>query len=226
MLTTCCPLRVALRDRRSAAANTTTVLTVARRSSARALRVRAAAPQPASSSNSYGDLTQRLVGFSSLPFTFIVVPQVLQNAANIAAGQLSALASISWVGWCAGLAGNVLMCAYLASKREATAVNVQLIGIASNLVVLGQLWYAGVMPTRAFAGVVAAAFAIAAASAAQARGALTERQWLPFEAMAGALGVASAPQVCGHQQCQRAHASSEADDDDEDAEMQRCNGVG
>lgn len=124
-----------------------------------------------------------------------VIPQVLQNHAFIQAGQLSALAAISWVGWCAGLAGNALMCTYLASKKEAAAVRVQLIGIASNLVVLGQLWWAHVMPTNAFAGALCASLAIAVGGVLRSTGRMSERQWLPFEALVGAAGVAAAPQV-------------------------------
>lgn len=124
-----------------------------------------------------------------------MIPQVLQNYAFIQAGQLSALAAISWVGWCAGLAGNALMCTYLASNQEAAAVRVQLIGIASNLVVLGQLWWAHVMPTNAFAGALAASVAIAVGGVLRSTGRMSERQWLPFEALVGAAGVAAAPQV-------------------------------
>lgn len=120
---------------------------------------------------------------------------MLQNHAFIQAGQLSALAAISWVGWCAGLAGNALMCTYLASKQEAAAVRVQLIGIASNLVVLGQLWWAHVMPTNAFAGALAASIAIAVGGVLRSTARVNERQWLPFEALVGAAGVAAAPQV-------------------------------
>lgn len=143
----------------------------------------------------YGAFTESLVSFSSLPFTCIVIPQVLQNLTFIQAGQLSALAAISWVGWCAGLAGNALMCTYLASKKEAAAVRVQLIGIASNLVVLGQLWWAHVMPTNAFAGALCASLAIAVGGVLRSTGRMSERQWLPFEALVGAAGVAAAPQV-------------------------------
>lgn len=156
-----------------------------------------AAEQGGASPLSYGALTERLVGFSSLPFTFIVVPQVLQNYSTIQAGQLSALEAISWIGWVAGLAGNSMMCTYLAARREATAVNVQLIGIVSNVVVLSQLWYAQVMPTNAFAGVLAASLAVSVAGILQSRGKLSERQWMPFEALVGSLGVAAAPQVGG-----------------------------
>jgi hypothetical protein len=163
----------------------------------------AEASSGAQQAGDYGALTERLVGFSSLPFTFIVVPQVLQNYANIQAGNLSALAAISWVGWVAGLAGNALMCTYLASKKEATAVNVQLIGIVSNVVVLSQLWYAQVMPLQAFAGVLAASVAISVAGLLQSRGKMSDRSWLPSEALVGAVGVGAAPQVrqgphCAH----------------------------
>jgi hypothetical protein len=137
-----------------------------------------------------------------------VVPQVLQNYTNIQAGQLSALAAISWIGWVAGLAGNALMCTYLASKKEATAVNVQLIGILSNVVVLSQLWYAQVMPLQAFAGVLAASVAISVAGLLQSRGKMSDRSWLPFEALVGAVGVGAAPQVTWGAQCtsQRSHS--------------------
>lgn len=155
----------------------------------------AAAASSGGHSQEYGRLTEKLVGFSSLPFTFIVVPQFLQNYSFIQAGQFSALKAISWIGWVAGLAGNAMMCTYLASKGEATAVNVQLIGIVSNIVVLGQLWYAQVMPTNAFAAVLAASVAISVAGVLQSRGKLSDRQWLPFEALVGLGGVVAAPQV-------------------------------
>jgi len=92
------------------------------------------------------------------------------------------------------------MCTYLASKQEAAAVRVQLIGIASNLVVLGQLWWAHVMPTNAFAGALCASIAIAVGGVLRSTGRMSERQWLPFEALVGAAGVAAAPQVSESQQ--------------------------
>jgi hypothetical protein len=148
-------------------------------------------------SKDWGATAERLVAASSLPFTFLVLPQVLQNAANLAAGAPGALAAISWVGYAAGLGGNALMCTHLASRGEATAVNVQLIGLASNLLILGQLWWAGVAPAAAFAGALAAAVTVGAAGAARARGALGDRAWLPFEAMVALAGVVAVPQVPG-----------------------------
>jgi hypothetical protein len=143
----------------------------------------------------YAALTEKLVGFSSLPFTFIVVPQLIQNNANIMQGQFSALSAISWVGWCAGLSGNALMCTYFASKQERMAVKVQLLGIASSILVLAQLWWAQVMPTKAFAGALAASAAVAIASLLQAQGKMSNRSWMTFEALVSAVGVAAVPQV-------------------------------
>lgn len=76
-------------------------------------------------------------------------------------------------------------------------MNVQLIGMASTLVILGQLWLAQVMPTRAFAGALAMSVAVGAAGAARARGRLEARKWLPFEALVSLLGVVAVPQVWG-----------------------------
>jgi len=143
----------------------------------------------------WGAFTERLVAASSLPFTILVLPQVLQNQANIAAGALSTLAAISWVGYSAGLCGNALMCVHLASRGEATAVNVQLIGIASTLLILGQLWFAQVMPTRAFAGALTLSAVVGVAGALRSRGRVSDRQWLPFEALASLFGVVAVPLV-------------------------------
>ncbi|GBF93458.1 hypothetical protein Rsub_06591 [Raphidocelis subcapitata] len=140
-------------------------------------------------------LTERLLAASSLPFTFLALPQIIQNHANIAAGAFGALEAISWVGYTAALFGNALMCVHFAARAELTAVNVQLIGMASNLAVLGQLWWAKVMPTRVYAGALAVSVAIAAVGALRARGRLDARQWLPFEALAALFGVVAVPQI-------------------------------
>lgn len=120
---------------------------------------------------------------------------MLQNQANIAAGNFGALAAISWVGYCAGLAGNALMCTHFASRGEATAANVQLIGMASNLVLLGQLWWSQVMPTQAFAGAATLSAVVAATGALRARGRVAQRQWLAFEAIVSLFGVVAVPLV-------------------------------
>jgi hypothetical protein len=160
-------------------------------------RAASGAGADAAAPREWGALTERLVAASSLPFTVLVLPQVIQNQANIAGGALGALAAISWLGYAAGLAGNALMCTHLAARGEATAVNVQLIGIASTLLILGQLWWARVMPTRAFGGALVMAAAVAAAGSLKARGRLGRREWLAFEAVVSVFGVLAVPQVGG-----------------------------
>jgi hypothetical protein len=147
--------------------------------------------------SAYDDLTKKLVAASSIPFTIIVLPQVLQNAQNLQAGNLAALGSISWVGWTAGLSGNALMSTHLAARGEATAVNVQLIGVVSNLMVLAQLWMAGVMPTAAFSGVLTAALLISVLGALRSRGKLSQQAWLPLQVLVSAAAVLAVPQVGG-----------------------------
>jgi hypothetical protein len=132
---------------------------------------------------------------SQLPFLVIALPQVWQNYNNLAAGNAAALAAISWVSYSTGLAGNTLMCAHFAARREAAAMNVQLLGMASNIAVLAQLWLAQVMPTAAFAAAATLAALTAALSALNASGRLAPRLWLPAQAVLSALGVVAVPQV-------------------------------
>lgn len=87
------------------------------------------------------------------------------------------------------------MCTHLASRGEATAVNVQLIGMLTNLLILGQLWYAQVMPMQAFAGTVVVTAVVGAVGAMRARGKVGHREWLAFEALVSLAGVLAVPQV-------------------------------
>jgi hypothetical protein len=65
----------------------------------------------------------------------------------------------------------------------------------SNILVLGQLWFAQVMPTAAFAGVLTAAILVSCLSALKSRGKLSQQAWAPFQLMVSAMGVLSVPQV-------------------------------
>lgn len=143
----------------------------------------------------WGVTTEKLVAASSLPFTVLVLPQVFQNHTNMMAGQSAALAAISWVAYSAGLAGNCLMCTHLAAAGERTAVNVQLIGISSNLLILSQLWWAGVMPLAAYVAVATAAAAVSVMALLRARGAVTDGAWQPFAWLVAAAGTLAVPQV-------------------------------
>lgn len=45
----------------------------------------------------WGEMTDWLVGASTLPFIFLFLPQLLKNAANLSAGNSAALAVLSWL---------------------------------------------------------------------------------------------------------------------------------
>ncbi|MFM2010521.1 MAG: hypothetical protein RLZZ479_912, partial [Bacteroidota bacterium] len=81
------------------------------------------------------------------------------------------------------------------------AVKVQLLGIASSILVLAQLWWAQVMPTKAFAGALAASAAVAIASLLQAQGKMSNRSWMTFEALVSAVGVAAVSETV-HKCCE------------------------
>lgn len=47
-------------------------------------------------SNDWAPITSKLVGLASVPFSFLVLPQVITNCANLASGNAVALSVISW----------------------------------------------------------------------------------------------------------------------------------
>lgn len=72
-----------------------------RRAAARVARLKAAAAAGAAAGGNHARqawdaFTDRLVAGSSLPFSILVLPQVLQNVANLSSGNAGALSIISW----------------------------------------------------------------------------------------------------------------------------------
>ena len=53
--------------------------------------------QPATSPSSWDTQTDRLVSVSTIFFLLLLVPQIVQNASSLMAGNSSALAALSWV---------------------------------------------------------------------------------------------------------------------------------
>lgn len=114
------------------------------------------------SAGQWNKVTERLVGYSAIPFSILVLPQVIQNASNMSSGNVAALSIISWEvrkrssdasrsvmfliknpnwksqGYLSALMGNTLMCSHFANRGERSAVNVQLVGILNNMLVLLQ----------------------------------------------------------------------------------------
>ncbi|KAL6761626.1 maltose exporter-like protein [Haematococcus lacustris] len=136
---------------------------------------------------SWEQLTDRMVSFASVPFSILVLPQVLQNMKNMASGNSAALGCISWEGYTSALMGNTLMCSHFANRGERSAVNVQLIGIINNMMVLLQVALAEFMPTQVFAVVTVLVLVAVAMSLAR----LTSTSQTPTST--GSQGAAAQP---------------------------------
>jgi hypothetical protein len=159
--------------------------------------------------------TDKMVALSSIPFTVLSLPQAIQNFQNIASGNAASLQAISWLTYATALLGNTLMCGHFISRGESSAVGVQIIGIANNLLILAQLAYAGAMPAAAFAVIVVVVAlsllvmrihaANVAASHSSSNGSQAAAQtpyklppWSIFQSwqlIAGCLGLAAVPQT-------------------------------
>jgi hypothetical protein len=144
-----------------------------------------------------------MVASASIPFSILVLPQVLQNYLSISNGNAGALSIISWEvrrgptsmrastlhactcshlslpspalqGYLSGLLGNMLMCTHFAARGESSAVNVQLIGILNNMLVLSQVTLAGFMPPSVFAATTAMISLAVAINTGRLRGSISE----------------------------------------------------
>jgi hypothetical protein len=65
------------------------------------------------SDTEWGALTQRFVAFSSIPFLFLFLPQLIKNQANLSAGNTAALAVLSWLVGARSLPAARLRCSLL-----------------------------------------------------------------------------------------------------------------
>ncbi|PNW74698.1 hypothetical protein CHLRE_12g486600v5 [Chlamydomonas reinhardtii] len=158
---------------------------------------------PASDSQRWNALTDKLVAASSIPFSILVLPQVVQNAINMAGGHPTALSIISWEGYLSAMFGNTLMCSHFAASGERSAVNVQLVGILNNFLILTQVALAGFMPLAVFLAAAAftafATFMNLARVAALAGAAQPADEkwgsWQMWQLGSGLVGLAVVPQV-------------------------------
>ena len=101
-----------------------TVIQTFRSSAATSVHCRAAADgvdsqQPASSTSAWDVQTGRLVSVSTVFFLLLLVPQIVQNAGSLLAGNSSALAALSWVVCpCPCSFGRLLLQAVLRNSHE------------------------------------------------------------------------------------------------------------
>ncbi|MEW5308690.1 MAG: hypothetical protein WDW38_000629 [Sanguina aurantia] len=153
----------------------------------------------------------------------------------MAAGNGAALSILSWEGWCSSLLGNLLMSCHFATRGERSAVMVQLLGVANNLIVLTQIALAQLMPHSVYAASVAlsvvALFASlhrlskpvqsstssgtsssgggGSSSSSSSPTSLADTMWRCWQLGTGLLGFAVLPQVGPSQSRQTADATAD-----------------
>ncbi|KAK3257315.1 core protein, partial [Cymbomonas tetramitiformis] len=91
-----------------------------------------------STSGKWESTTIRLTESSTLPFLFLLLPQIWKNAVNLLEGNLTALSIICWQGFTNGLLGNLLLLSYFSAKKERSAAFVQVVGVLSTAALLTQ----------------------------------------------------------------------------------------
>eukprot|EP00239_Pterosperma_sp_CCMP1384_P007990 CAMPEP_0197857820 /NCGR_PEP_ID=MMETSP1438-20131217/31225_1 /TAXON_ID=1461541 /ORGANISM="Pterosperma sp., Strain CCMP1384" /LENGTH=529 /DNA_ID=CAMNT_0043473795 /DNA_START=613 /DNA_END=2199 /DNA_ORIENTATION=+ len=97
-------------------------------------------------SENWSWITVRLTELGTIPFLLLLLPQVIKNTVNLMAGNPEALSIIAWKAYTNGLLGNLLLMSYFCEKGERAASVVQAIGVASQAVLLTQIFIAGHMP--------------------------------------------------------------------------------
>jgi len=140
-------------------------------------------------------LTVTMTSLSTVPFLFLLVPQVYKNALQLMAGNSKALAIISWAGYTSGMIANLLLFSYFASKGEGSATFVQIIGVTSTAVLLVQVFIAGFFPAHFFWPIAAIITVGVALGLFKMANALDDRVWKVWQAVLGLIGLAMLPQT-------------------------------
>lgn len=160
----------------------------------------AAASGGISKEGDWNKLSTSLVDSATLPFVFLLAPQVFKNAQNLVAGNSAALAALSWVGFSMALAGNAMLLTYFVGQRERSAIIIQALGVGSNFVLLVQLFAAGYMPRNAIIAVAAAVLATSVINTAKLNGTLDtlpsgKTLWSLWGELLGLAGLVLLPQA-------------------------------
>eukprot|EP00240_Pyramimonas_obovata_P003890 CAMPEP_0118946348 /NCGR_PEP_ID=MMETSP1169-20130426/44062_1 /TAXON_ID=36882 /ORGANISM="Pyramimonas obovata, Strain CCMP722" /LENGTH=372 /DNA_ID=CAMNT_0006892295 /DNA_START=227 /DNA_END=1341 /DNA_ORIENTATION=- len=140
-------------------------------------------------------ITETMTSLSTVPFLFLLMPQVYKNTLQLMAGNSAALAIISWAGYTSGMLGNLLLFSYFASKGERSAAFVQGIGVLSTATLLVQVFIAGYFPAQFFWPVAAIVSAGTAFGVFTLLDRLDDRVWKAWQAVLGLIGLATLPQT-------------------------------
>jgi len=168
----------------------------------RKLRSRASASAVAKggeASRHWEKATELLVDAAAVPFTFLLVPQVIKNTRNLMAGNGAALGILSAEGYFVSFMGNAMLMSYFVSREERGAVLVQALGVASNFAMLTQIYMAGFLPAKLYNLVVLSTVSCFAINIAKMCGQLEGKSlrsvWSAWQALLGIAGLAVVPQV-------------------------------
>eukprot|EP00892_Ulva_mutabilis_P003326 jgi/Ulvmu1/1365/UM011_0093.1 len=142
-------------------------------------------------------ITTSLVDYSTVAFTFLLLPQLFKNALALKAGNAASLAGLSWLGFMTALMGNTQLLGYFLDKGERSAAAIQGIGVISNYGVLFQVAVAGHMPPSLPPALIAACLVSLSVLSARASGALqpASRAWHAWQALMAVVGIITVPQV-------------------------------
>eukprot|EP01026_Neomeris_dumetosa_P019157 TRINITY_DN1768_c1_g1_i11.p1 TRINITY_DN1768_c1_g1~~TRINITY_DN1768_c1_g1_i11.p1 ORF type:complete len:413 (-),score=30.29 TRINITY_DN1768_c1_g1_i11:207-1445(-) len=150
----------------------------------------------------WGYMTGALVDAATVPFLFLLLPQIIKNFRNLVAGQATELMVLSWMSYLTALLGNTLLLSYFVAKQEIGASIIQVIGVASNMVILSQLYVAGLMPGQVFWSVALLQSVMAVISMAKVTGhisndinSLSYKIYSWWQTALGMVGLAVLPQV-------------------------------
>lgn len=153
--------------------------------------------KPPTLAEKWDKVTERLVDLSTVAFVFLLMPQLWKNYQALAAGNASALAGLSWMGFLTALMGNTQLLGYFINKGERSAVTIQAIGVATNYAVLAQIWLAGILPHALGYTLVGAAMLTAGINLGLCKGWVTReaRLWRAWQALTALAGLVVLPQV-------------------------------
>ena len=143
----------------------------------------------------WDDWTELLTNSAILAFLPLQVPQIIKNFSLIAAGNVSQISILPWMGYSTGILGNMLLLSYFVSQKEAGAARVQAVGVMTSAVVVGQIFYAGFMPAFAFWAVAPTIVVGLILNYLNYKGVVNGKIWAAWSRLLGLGGLAVMPLV-------------------------------
>ncbi|MFH1725651.1 MAG: hypothetical protein ABII00_13665 [Elusimicrobiota bacterium] len=139
--------------------------------------------------------TGRLTNVSVLAFLTLHLPQIVKNIGYLANGTVDPISILPWMGFAAGILGNMLLLARFVSLKERGAASVQTAGLIASGVVVVQIFLAGFMPAPAFWTIVPAIVGGLVLNYLNLTGKVNPLVWSAWKIAIGLAGLAVLPMV-------------------------------